>query len=112
MNKILHKAKCLRLFFRTSLLLFLFLFSSQFHLQAQENLTTDELFLKARNAAFEEDNYPKAISLTKEALAKSPDYADVRIFLGRLYSWTDKVDSARVEFKRVLVQNPGHEDGS
>jgi len=77
-----------------------------------EELTTDELFLKARTAAFDEDNYPKAIELTLKALDKSPSYADVRIFLGRLYTWTDKVDSARVAFNRVLKENPGYEDGS
>ena len=79
---------------------------------AQEELTTDELFVKARTAAFDEDNYPKAIELTKRALDKSPAYADVRIFLGRLYTWTDKVDSARVAFERVLEENPGHEDAT
>ncbi len=79
---------------------------------AQEELTTDELFVKARTAAFDEDNYPKAIDLTKQALDKSPAYADVRIFLGRLYTWTDKVDSARVAFERVLEENPGHEDAT
>lgn len=84
-----------------------------FHpLYAQESLTSDVLFKNARKAAFEEDNYPKAISLTKAALVKSPDYADVRIFLGRFYTWTDKIDSARVEFQKVLEKNKGHEDGS
>ena len=81
-------------------------------LLAQEELTTDELFVKARTAAFEEDDYPKAINLTKEALEKSPAYADVRIFLGRLYTWTDRNVEARKEFKQVLEENPGLEDGS
>ncbi|MCM8568379.1 YaiO family outer membrane beta-barrel protein [Gramella jeungdoensis] len=96
----------------TGPLSFFLIFFASIQIQAQEELTTDELFSKARNAAFEEDNYPKAFKLTKRALEKSPDYADVRIFLGRLYTWTDKVDSARVEFERVLEENPGHEDGS
>ncbi|GGG38584.1 hypothetical protein GCM10011532_22980 [Christiangramia forsetii] len=78
----------------------------------EEEFTTDELFVKARTAAFDEDNYPKAIELTLQALDKSSSYADVRIFLGRLYTWTDKVDSARVAFERVLEENPGHQDGS
>ncbi|TBW28642.1 YaiO family outer membrane beta-barrel protein [Gramella sp. KN1008] len=102
----------MRLKISSPLSFFLILVLSLNQLQAQEELTTDELFLEARNAAFEEDNYPKAFRLTKKALEKSPDYADVRIFLGRLYTWTDKADSARVEFERVLTQNPGHEDGS
>ncbi len=79
------------------------------HLHAQQ-LSSDDLFANAREAAFNDKNYPKAIALTKKALAKSPDYADVRIFLGRLYTWTDKVDSARVEFKRVLESDIKNED--
>lgn len=102
----------MRLKISSPLTFFLILFLSVNLLRAQEELTTDELFQQARNAAFEEDNYPKAFRLTRQALKKSPDYADVRIFLGRLYTWTEKADSARVEFERVLEENPGHEDGS
>lgn len=96
----------------TPLFFFLILLFPVIQTNAQEELTSDELFFKARNAAFEEDDYPRAIELTKKALERSPGYADVRIFLGRLYTWTDKVDSARVAFERVLEENPGHEDGS
>lgn len=95
---------------RPLLLLIIIFFS--FSVIAQEELTTDELFIKARTAAFDEDNYPKAIELTKKALEKSPAYADVRIFLGRLYTWTEKNEEARQAFNRVLEENPGHEDGS
>lgn len=77
---------------------------------AQETQSSDELFIKARKVAFDEKNYPKAIAITKQALKQSPDYADIRIFLGRLYSWTDKPDSARIEFKKVLEKNQGYED--
>lgn len=91
---------------------FLVTFISLQALQAQENSTSDEIFTNARKAAFDENNYPKAISLAKAALEKSPDYTDIRIFLGRLYTWTDKVDCARVEFQKVLEKNKGHEDGS
>ena len=87
-----------------------FIFSSPVF--AQEELTTDELFQKARTAAFDEDNYPKAIELTQLALEKSPTYADVRIFLGRLYTWTDKTVQAREAFERVLKDNPGYEDAA
>lgn len=98
---------------KTSPLLFiLFAFFSLQSLTAQEELTTDELFIKARAAAFDEDDYPKAIELTKLALEKSPNYADVRIFLGRLYTWTDRNAEAREAFERVLSENPGYEDGS
>ena len=34
----------------------------------EQEYTTDELYTQARNAAFEEDDYPKAIALLKAAL--------------------------------------------
>ncbi|MBC8054513.1 MAG: YaiO family outer membrane beta-barrel protein [Sphingobacteriaceae bacterium] len=87
---------------------FCFLFLSA-TLKAQDS---DELFRQARAAAFDKKNYPLAIQISKEALSKSPGYKDIRVFLGRLYTWTDKTDSARVEFEAVLKQEPGHEDAS
>lgn len=83
-----------------------------YSLAAQTRLSSDDLFQNARKLAFDEKNYPAAIALTREALIISPDYADIRIFLGRLYTWTDKLDSARTEFKTVLGKNPDHEDAS
>lgn len=79
---------------------------------AQETRTAEELFLNARNLAFEDKNYPAAIALTKQALFKSPEYADIQIFLGRLYSWTKEPDSARVIFMDLLKKDPGNEDAS
>ncbi|WP_245984123.1 YaiO family outer membrane beta-barrel protein [Gillisia mitskevichiae] len=79
-------------------------------LNAQDTLSSDELFINARTAAFDEDDYPKAIRITKQALEISPDYADIRIFLGRLYTWTDEVEMARKEFDRVIKKSPGYED--
>ena len=80
--------------------------------QAQSPLSSDELFQNARKLAFDDKNYIGAIALTKKALIISPDYADIRIFLGRIYTYSDKPDSARVAFKEVLAKNPGHEDAS
>ncbi len=85
-------------------------FSSQ--LFAQEEFSSDELFQQARTAAFDKKDRPLAIALSKKALAISPNDADIRIFLGRLYTWTDKKDSARHCFEEVLRQQPGHEDAS
>ena len=79
---------------------------------AQSNLTSDELFKSARDAAFEQKNYPKAIELSKTALKQSPDYADIQIFLGRLYTWSDKTDSARKVFDTLLLKRPELEDAS
>ncbi|MFA6945596.1 MAG: YaiO family outer membrane beta-barrel protein [Pedobacter sp.] len=77
---------------------------------AQVSPDSDELFQKARKFAFDDKNYTGAISLTKQALKQSPDYADIRIFLGRLYTWVNKPDSARAEFEKVLEKNKGYED--
>ena len=79
--------------------------------RAQEK-SSDELFVDAREAAFDKKNYPKAIALTKLALTQSPDYADIKVFLGRLYTWSNSADSARVVFKEVIVKNPDHEDAA
>jgi len=79
---------------------------------AQNNSSTDDLFKQARSAAFDQKNYPLAISLSKQALIKSPDYTDISVFLGRLYTWTDKTDSARAIFKAVLDKHPDNEDAA
>lgn len=78
----------------------------------QDKLTTDELFVKARKTAFDNDNYPEAIALTKMALSKSPDYLELSVFLGRLYTFTDSIAKARTVFKEVLLKEQGHEDAS
>lgn len=79
-------------------------------LYSQETLTAEELFSKARIVAFEEKDYTKSIALAKEALDKSPDYTDISIFLGRLYTWNDDVTSARALFKDLEKQMIADED--
>jgi YaiO family outer membrane protein len=81
-------------------------------LSAQETLSSDELFVQARSAAFDQKNYPLAIELSKKALTKSPGYADIRIFLGRVYTWSGQTDSARSAFEEVLRQQPDNEDAT
>lgn len=71
---------------------------------------SDQLFQEARKAAFDRKDYPEAIRLCRIALAKSPDYADIRVFLGRIYTWSDKTDSARAEFRYILQRQPEYED--
>lgn len=71
----------------------------------QENRSSDELFVEARHAAFQEKNYPKAIDLAKSALQKSPDYTDISIFLGRLYTWSDNPAAAREVFEGLDQRN-------
>ncbi len=95
-----------------SLVLCLLFISSISRVQAQNNLSSDELFQMARKAAFDHKDYPKAIILCKEALTKSPDYSDIRVFLGRIYTWTDHNDSARTAFSYVLNHHPDNEDAA
>ena len=78
----------------------------------EQEYTTDELYTQARNAAFEEDDYPKAIALLKAALKKSPDYLEVRVFLGRIYTYSDSLPQARMAFEEVLAKEKGHEEAS
>lgn len=74
--------------------------------QDTAHLTTDELFTQARNIPKEKANYPKIIELLKQGLQKSPNYADIRLFLGRVYTWNDNLDSARYQFNQVLAKDP------
>lgn len=78
----------------------------------QDALSSDGLLHMARTSAFHDHDYPRAIELCKKALEKSPEYADIRIFLGRIYTWRHFPDSARQEFHYVLGRNPGNEDAS
>lgn len=78
--------------------------------QQTEEKTSDELFTEARALPKEQSNYPVIISLLNQALTKSPNYADIRMFLGRVYTWSDKLDSARFQFNQVLAQEPNNEE--
>jgi len=78
---------------------------------AQENeLSSDELFIASRNKAFEENNYEEAKVLALKALEQSPTYADIAIFLGRLYTWTDEIQLARETFRNVETSMDPSED--
>jgi YaiO family outer membrane protein len=90
------------------LLLFLLpFFSNEF---AQERLTVDELFIKARNAAFELKDRNQARELCHEILKKSPDYTDVSVFLARLYTWDEMYDSARIVFNGIFTKDSSNYD--
>lgn len=98
------KKKLIR-FFSIAFIVQLFVVSTLFA-QDTTRLTSDELFTQARNIPKEKANYPKIISTLKLALEKSPDYADIRLFLGRVYTWNDNLDSARYQFNQVLSKEP------
>jgi len=84
----------------------LLLFFLPYNTLAQKEPTSDELFSKARTAAFDDKDYNKAKALCKEALIKSPNYADIEIFLGRLYLWNQQRDTARIVLSNALIKNP------
>lgn len=90
-----------------SLCLFGFPFAS---FGQETTLTADELFVKARTEAFDQKNYAEAIKISKQALKQAPEYTDISIFLGRLYTWSDKIDSARTIFSKLESQNVQDED--
>ncbi|PHQ28765.1 YaiO family outer membrane beta-barrel protein [Leeuwenhoekiella nanhaiensis] len=77
-----------------------------------DSLSSDELYTLARNAAFEEDNYPKAVSLLKRAIDQSPDYLEIQVFLGRIYTYSDSLSLARNTFRQVLEKDATREDAS
>jgi tetratricopeptide (TPR) repeat protein len=79
---------------------------------AQQTLTSDELFISARAAAFENKDFDKAKDLAIQALDISPGYADIEIFLGRVYSWDHQYDSAEFHFTRVLTVDSVNEEAS
>src|SRR4051812_27497276 len=74
---------------------------------SQDSLNTEALFVKARKLAFDNNDFPQAISVAKQALSKDPTYVDLYIFLGRLYAWKKDNDSARYYFNTALSKNPG-----
>src|SRR5262249_37589027 len=82
------------------------------HLLSQDALSSDELFAKARKTAFDNKDYPEAIQLCRQALTLSPGYTDIEVFLGRLYYWSDRTDSARILLNNALQANPSHEDAA
>ncbi|MCL6098000.1 MAG: YaiO family outer membrane beta-barrel protein [Bacteroidetes bacterium] len=86
----------------------IFLFSIS--LFAQNQLSSDELFVKARDAAFNQKNRKLARELCKTILIKSPNYSDVSVFLGRLYTWDSMYDSARTVLTNVLRRDSTNED--
>lgn len=79
---------------------------------SQDTISADGLFQLARKAAFDEKNYIKAIELSKKALAIAPQYSDIRVFMGRVYSWSHQYDSAKAAFEYVLNATPDNEDAA
>ncbi|WP_041536952.1 YaiO family outer membrane beta-barrel protein [Pseudopedobacter saltans] len=81
-----------------------------FSVAQEASVSADELFSRARKQAFEYKNYVQAINLSKQALQQAPEYTDISIFLGRLYTWSDKIDSARNVFDKLDKRGVQDED--
>lgn len=95
---------------KVTYLLFITCFICQLPASAQSEPGSDALFKQARQAAFDNKDYPLAIALCQQALAKSPDYAEIGTFMGRLYTWSDNIPKARQQFSLVLAKDSTNKD--
>lgn len=77
--------------------------------QPTGNLNSDEMILKAKDAAY---NNRKAESrqICRQILSRDSTYYDAAVLIGRTYSWEQKFDSAKIVLQRVLMFIPGHYD--
>ena len=66
-------------------------------------------FSLAREKASEKQ-YNEAHIILCEILQQSPSNIDARILLGRIFAWEGKYDSARIQLKQALLDNPQYED--
>ena len=66
----------------------------------------DSLYSLARTAAFGEKNYDKAIMYAQRGLQLSPNYIDLVVFMGSLYTWKKDTDSARYFFEKAISRKP------
>jgi len=78
--------------------------------RAQSKPDSDALFGQARLAAFDNKDYQRAIALCQQALQQSPDYLEIRTFMGRLYTWIDAMPEARHQFLLVLGKDSTNKD--
>lgn len=70
----------------------------------------DEMFAEARRLAFQEKDREAAREICGRILEDSPDYADVRVFLGRLWAWDGQYDAARRELEPLVAARPDDVD--
>jgi YaiO family outer membrane protein len=71
---------------------------------AQDQFDPDEVFRQARELGFA-GNHEDARQLCIKILERYPDYNDVRVFFGRLYSWDGRYDEARKELLPMLLKS-------
>ena len=76
---------------------------------AQEKPDADELFLKAREAAWSEQ-WVEARNVCRELLSYYPDYYDASLLMGRTFAFELKTDSARMVISPLLDVEPDNID--
>ena len=74
---------------------------------AQEIDNVDVAFEQARQLAYE-GNYDEAEDLLMRSLEQSPDYHGIRVFLARMYSWTERYSEGLEQTGYVLDRVPHH----
>ncbi len=85
---------------------FLLVGSAAVYAQDMKELSVDQLYEKARTAAFDDGDYVTARKYAYEALSRSPNYHGIRIFVARLYSWESNYEKAEDELSYVLEKDP------
>lgn len=73
------------------------------------NLSADEMFLKAREKAFNNERETARL-ICNYILKKSPNYVDVRILKGRTLAWDGKYDESEKELLNSLKRSPYYDD--
>lgn len=77
--------------------------------KAQNAFDPDLKFAEARKLAFEGKKDSAEIQL-QTIINKYPNYDEVRLFLGTVYSWNEKYKLARKEFQSIIDKNPKNKD--
>ena len=76
---------------------------------AQDRFDPGEVFRQARELGFA-GKREEARQLCAKILERYPDYSDVRVFFGRLYSWDGRYDEARKELLPELSKSGANVD--
>lgn len=82
---------------------------SNHRLLAQDTLDVDKAFLQARDLAFK-GKRAEARQLARRILSKNPGYTDVKILMGRTFTWDKQYDSARVILEPLVQSTPPSQD--
>lgn len=72
--------------------------------------SAEDLYEKARGAAFQENNFPRARRYAREALEQNPGYHEIRLFIARIHGWEGNYTEARSEIDYILEREPGYRE--